>query len=244
MGKKTTVSNRISKSILGLLLTCSIVFTSLIPANTAYAWDYRSRTEKVTWNTDDFESLYHRSIIGSWTVAPVADDIEEGLELIHIPKVEDGAKIRKLKSSNEKVAFVKADTYGILIHYGLRTGSTTISGTIDGVKFSHKFTVKYICPVSAFKVNGKSVLSTFKKKNIFITRKTLKNKKVTIKAKKGWVITEVRNTKNTKKIKNKTSYTTKINTKYPYDGICVTLKNKKTGMKQTVTYRKYYDEGY
>lgn len=114
--------------------------------------------------------------------------------------MDGGAKIGKLKSANKKVATVETDESKsvVFIYYGARTGSTTISGTIGGVKFSHKFTVKYICPVSVFKVNGKSALSTFKKKNIFITKKTIKNKKVTIKAKKGWVITEVTNTKNGK----------------------------------------------
>lgn len=251
MREKMLVFHRIPKGVLCLLVICSLVLASLIPANTAYAWDYRESIEGFSWSTDDsesFDDVFHQFIVGSWTVAPVADDNETGQEDIYIPAVMDGAKIGKLKSSNKKVATVQADIAGILIKYGLRTGSTIISGTIDGVEFSHKFTVKYTCPVSAFKVNGKSALSTFKKKNVFVTRNTLKNKKVTIKAKKGWVITKVTNTKNwkgkTKKIKNKTSYSTKISTRYPYDGISVTLKNKKTGMEQTVTYRKYYDRRY
>lgn len=251
MRKKTTAFKWIPKVILSFALICSVVFASLVPVNTAYAWNYRKSMKGVSWSTDDsesFDDMYHQLIIGSWTVVPVADDNITGEEWIYIPAVTNGAKVKKLKSSNKKVATVKADIGGISIRYGRRTGSTTISGTIDGVKFSHKFTVKYTCPVSTFKVNGKSALSTFKKKNVFVTKKTLKNKNVTIKAKKGWVITEVTNTKNwkgkIKKIKNKTSYTTKISTKYPYDGISVTLKNKKTGTKQTVTYRKYYDRRY
>ena len=102
--------------------------------------------------------------------------------------------------------------------------------------------------MTSFKVDRKSVLSTLKKKNVFVTSQTLENKKVTIKAKKGWVITEVRNVKNMKsrtaKVRNKTSYSTTITTKWPYDGIRVKFKNKKTGKEQTVTYRKMYSSDY
>lgn len=251
MREKPTVSNQIQKGILCLLLTCSLVLVSFMPADAAYTWIFRDSMKGFSGSTDESESFddaYSKLIVGSWTVAPVEDDNITGTESIYIPAVVKGAKVRKLKSSNKKVATVKADVGGLEITYGLRTGSTTISGTIDGKKFSHKFTVKYTCPVSTFKVNGKSALSTLKKKNVFVTKNTLKNKKVTIKAKKGWVITKVTNTKNfkssTKKIKNKTSYSTKISTKYPYDGIRVTLKNKKTKVEQTITYRKRYDRRY
>lgn len=246
MREKPTVPNRIQKGILCLLLTCSLVLVSFVPADTVYAWTFRNSVVGYSYDNENPDAE-NEMIFGSWTVAPTEDDNWEASELIDIPAVQNGAKVKKVKSSNKKVATAEADPYGIglRITYGNRIGSTTISCTIGGKKLSHKFTVKYTCPVSAFKVNGKSALSTLKKKNVFVTKHTLKNKKVTIKAKKGWVITEVTNTKNfksrTKKIKNKTSYSTKISTRYPYDGIRVTLKNKKTKVEQTVTYRKRYD---
>lgn len=231
--KVFSVSRQLRKRALSLLILCSLACISPWQTNTVQA---------------ESDVKFNDQISGSWVVSPVQDDNYTGLNTRFIDAVSDGAKVKSVKSSNKKVATAKASPYGLEITYGTRTGSTTISCKVNGVKLSHKFTVKYTCPVSAFKVNGKSELSTFKKKNVFVTKKTLKNKKVTVKAKKGWVITEVTNTKNgkgkMKAIKNKTSYSAKITTNWPYDGICIKFKNKKTGMEQTVTYRKRYDSGY
>ena len=94
----------------------------------------------------------------------------------------------------------------------------------------------------------KSALKTFKKKNVFVTKKTLKGKTVKIKTKKNWVITEVSLVKKgkykDKEFDGKRSYSAKIYTIQPYDGISIKFKNTKTGMEQTLTYRKYYDIRY
>lgn len=184
-----------------------------------------------------------------WVVAPVEDDNITAFQAIPIAMPE-GAKITNVKSSNKKVAKVEAenDYQYLWITYGHKCGSTTISCKVNGVTLSHKFTVKYTCPVTKFKVNGKSALKVFKKKNIFVTKKTLKNKKVSIKTKKGWVITKVDIIKKgnwkTKNVKNKRSYSVKISTIMPYDGVMFTIKNTKTGTEQTLKYRKYYDIRY
>lgn len=190
-----------------------------------------------------------------WVVAPCEDDNITGTYPIDFMDSEtglyilDGLNITNVKSSNKKVAKIDSvDDDGIWLHYGMKTGSTTISFKVNGVPMSHKFTVKYTCPVKKFKVAGKSMLKTFKKKNLCVTKKTYKNKKAVIKAKKGWVITEANITKNGKykhkNVKNKTSFSAKITTKWPYDGISLKFVNKKTGEEQTLTFRKYYDIRY
>lgn len=233
MKRNMTISRKIAVGALSVVVGCSAATVNPLCASTAYA---------------ETEVKFNDESNISWVVSPVPDDNYTGEMYMYIDAVEEGEKVKKLKSSNKKVATVKAGSSGVAISYGLRTGSTMISCVVNGVKLSHKFTVKYVCPVSSFKVDGKSVLSTLKKKNVFVTSQTLENKKVTIKAKKGWVITEVRNVKNMKsrtaKVRNKTSYSTTITTKWPYDGIRVKFKNKKTGKEQTVTYRKMYSSDY
>lgn len=161
---------------------------------------------------------------------------------------DDDVKITELKSSNKKIA--RADkSYGLCIQYGVTTGSTVISFKANGKPFKINFRVKYTCPVSKFTVAGKSALKTFKKKNIFVTKSTLKNKKVVIKTKKNWVITHVDIYKKNRSIekdfaKGKRSFSAKISTIEPYDGIRIEFKNKKTDEKQTLKYRKYYDVCY
>ncbi|MEY8427359.1 hypothetical protein AALA00_06475 [Lachnospiraceae bacterium 46-15] len=233
MKKNMTISKKIAGGALSMVMACSLAAGNPLCASTAYA-------ETAVEFNDEYSD--------SWVVTPVQDDNYTGQAYMQIDAVEEGAKVKKLKSSNKKVATVKADSSGLVISYGLQTGSTTISCVVNGVKLSHKFTVKYICPLSGFKVDGKSVLSTLKKKNVFVTSQTLENKRVVIKAKKGWVITQVTNVKNSKSrtaaVKNKTSYSTSITTKWPYDGIRVKLKNKKNGKEQIITYRKMYDSSY
>lgn len=230
MKKRIYTKRQAVGCILGVFLICALAVISPLKAGTVHA---------------ELDERFSKFYDNRWVVEPVDDDNYTGWTSIYIDAVMDGAEVTKVKSSNKKVAKVKADANGLEITYGVRTGSTTISCDVNGVKLSHKFTVKYTCPASVFKVNGKSALSVLKKKNVFVTKKALKNKKVKVKAKKGWVITEVTNTKKgkgkTKAVKNKTSYSTRITTSRPYDGIRVKFKNKKTGEEQTMTYRKYYD---
>ena len=139
MKKSKTISRRIAGGALGMALACSAAVNPLC-ASTAYA-------ETAVEFNDELSS--------SWVVPPVTDDNYTGVAYMCIDAVEQGAKVKKLKSSNKKVATVKADSNGLVISYGLQTGSTTISCVVNGVKLSHKFTVKYVCPMSSFKVDGK-----------------------------------------------------------------------------------------
>lgn len=221
---------QILRRVLCMLMVCTLISIDPLGVDTVYA---RTKVE--------FDPV----LSGSWVAGPVEDDNYTGIRYMYINAVEEGAKVRKLRSSDPRVATVSATSFGLCIQYGLHTGSTTISCVVRGVRLSHRFTVRYTCPVSSFKVDGKNVLSTLKKKNVYVTSKTLTQKNVVIKAKKGWVITHISNTKAhrnaSREVKNKTSITTKITTRYPYDGVCVKLRNKKTGEEQTVKYRKRYN---
>lgn len=180
-----------------------------------------------------------------WTVAPTGDGIGR-FEYITFDEVEDGATIKNLKSSNKKVATVSKGTDAIFIDYGSKTGSTTISCTVNGVKLKKVFRVKYVSPVKSFKVAGKTITSKFRKKNILRTGQTTVNKKATIVAKNGWTITEILNVKNFKRRTytyktGKKSVSLKIKTVAPSDGLRVTFKNTKTGVEQEIDYLRNYD---
>lgn len=184
-----------------------------------------------------------------WTGTPTGDGITR-LKSISFDGVEGDVKITNLKSSNKKVATVSKGSSYLLISYGRKTGSTTISCKVNGVPLKKVFKVKYTSPVKTFKVNGKNIASKYRKKNILRVNQTLRNKKATITAKSGWVITKVENIKNskwsTKNYKNGTkSVTVKIKTVMPSDGLRITFLNKKTGAEQEIDYlRDYAGTGY
>ena len=189
---------------------------------------------------------------GTWVVSPTRADNVEGSVPISFMDDEGyyltDVKIKNAKSSNKKVARVGVYGSTLWVYYGQKTGKTTISCTVNGVSLKHTFQVKYTCPVKTFKVAGSSVLKQFKKKNCVTVKKTYKNKKVTVKTKKNWVITKVTLIKdgkrNDKSVKNKTSYTAKISTKMPYEGIQLDFMNKKSGEEQTLSFIKAYDKRY
>lgn len=218
-----------------LIVALGVACALALPAQKAYA--------------EIFISDYY-----SWVVSPVEDDNITGVFSVMFEDengyllYDDDVKITNLRSSNKKVARV-SKSYGLTIEYGMTTGKSTISFKANGKQFKKVFQVKYTCPVKQFKVAGKSVLKTFMKKNIFVTKSTLKSKKVVVKTKKNWVITHVSlakkgNYKDKDFKKGKTSYSAKISTPWPYDGITLKFKNKKTDEEQTLTYRKYYDVRY
>lgn len=188
-----------------------------------------------------------------WVVAPNSDDNVHSGQFIDFEDSETGewltdVSVTNVKSSNKKVATASAGSGFIQVEYGIKTGKTTISCVVNGVPLSHTFTVKYTCPAKTFKVAGKSLMKKFKKKNLVIDKKSVKKKKVVVKAKKDWVITKAdiasKAKYKTKEFAGKKKYSVKITTKLPYDGICLTFKNTKTGEEQTMTYRKGYDSQY
>jgi len=163
------------------------------------------------------------------------------------------AKIKKVTSSKKKVAHVyyqkKSDWF--TVDYCCYTGKSTITVKTNKGTAKLKFKVKYTCPVKSFKVAGKSYTKKFKKCPLVATKKTLKNKKVTVKAKKGWVITHVSTTKwsnskgevsKDKTIKDKKSYKGRVTVKYPLGGISITFKNTKTDQEQTLSFERNTDD--
>ena len=200
------------------------------------------------------EGPYSFNPSDSWTVSPPAGGYSNSAFMSFIDGdgfyALDDISITDVKSSNKKVAKAVVSDYGgnIEIKYGQKTGSTTISCKVNGQFLQHKFTVKYTCPVKKFKVGKVSALKTFKKKNTFVTKKTLGKKKMKVKAKKGWVITkavtEVMGKLKEKTIKNKTKLSMKVKIKYPGDRVAVTFKNKKSGEEQVLTFTKYWDSRY
>lgn len=181
------------------------------------------------------------SSTNEWIATPTEGDYVFQLHWIDIDNL-NGAKIKSVKSSNPSVARAEADSDHINITSSYKTGKTTISCKVNGVKLSHTFKVKYICPVTKFKVNGKSALKVFNKKNVYETKKTLKNKPIQVTAKKGWKITEVHKLTNgrpaTKVFAGKKSWTGRVSTIKPNDGVTIVFVNSKTGAEQRIAFRK------
>lgn len=162
-------------------------------------------------------------------------------------------KIKKVTSSKKKIAKIwyekKSDTF--MVQYGPGVGTSTIKVKTNKGTAKMKFKVKYTCPVKSFKVAGKSYTKKFKKSPLVATKKTLKSKKVTVKAKKGWVITHVGTEKwsnskgpiyKDKDIDNKKSYKGRVTVKYPLGGISITFKNTKTDQEQTLSFERNTDD--
>ena len=189
----------------------------------------------------------------NWTVAPPMGGYSNS---VYFSIVDgdgfwaDDVSITDVKSSNKKVAKAKVSEISsyVEVKYGQKTGSTIISCKVNGKTVQRKFTVKYTCPVKKFKVGKVNALKTFKKKNTFVTKKVLKKKKVKIKTKKGWVITQVSTQAGpkykVKHVKNKTSLSMKVPIKNPLDSVQVTFMNKKTGEEQYLSFQKYWDTRY
>lgn len=145
------------------------------------------------------------------------------------------SQIKKLKSSRPSVCKVSAKDGYIRVEYGKKSGSSTITCTVKGVKLSHKFTVKkYTNPLSKFKVGKTNYTSKFAKYN-FYTGKRFKKQTLSLKAKKGWKISDVYlyNGKSTKHYAvNKSSFSKKISLTKKYSSIQVTMYNSKYKLRE------------
>lgn len=231
--KETTMKGK--RSLIHIALMISVLTLSLFAtAITTMA------AAKTTW-----EGISQ----SDWIVSPTESSSVEGNALIFFDALGDSIVVSNAKSSNKKVATVKANGDTLDISFGTRIGKTTITFKVNGVSYKHDFKVSYVCPVSQFKVGKLNCIKTFRKKNIYLTSKKIKNQKLTVKCKKNWVITHVQTTKNDRTksvdVKNKKSYTLKkFSTLGIVDGVMITFKNTKTGMEQILSFSKKYDMRY
>lgn len=107
--------------------------------------------------------------------------------------ISEKSKFTSLKSSRKSVAtVVRKKTSGKYSLYVVprKTGTTTISYKLNGVKHTQKVIVKkYVNPYKKVTINGKDITAQFKKSNAaLVSYQKYKNKKVTIKykMKKNW----------------------------------------------------------
>lgn len=101
------------------------------------------------------------------------------------------SEIKKLKSSNTKVATVEAKDGYVRATYGKHAGTTVISCTVRGKKISTKFVVKkYQNPLTSFKVGKNQYKGKLNRTTSYDAHNVKARKKQTItwKARKGWKI--------------------------------------------------------
>ncbi len=105
------------------------------------------------------------------------------------------SQIENLKSSNPKVATVSAKFYSevYLIIKPIKTGTTTISCTVNGKNLKYKLTVcKYVNPFKKLMLGDRNYASSFNQKE---TSKKIKNpggqRTLNVTPKKSWKLTKI-----------------------------------------------------
>ena len=184
------------KKMMALMIMAAIIITSAVPALAAFQYD-KNITEYF---------LDSSSILG-----PSSD---RGIHMYGMP-----GKISNVKSSNKSVAKIlnygntdnkynyfhssptalknRKDSY---ISYQVKKpGSSTISFKVGSKTYKSKIKIlKYVNPLSSLTITGFNDGKSFHKKFNQATdidlevKKSVSNAKLTVKAKKGWVITGLR----------------------------------------------------
>lgn len=154
-------------------------------------------------------------------------------------------KITKVTSSNKKVATqIKIRNASMFTFIAKKYGKTTFTITVKTGKKKTKnykcnFTVsKYNCPVSSIKFGASGNLAS-KFKNIFVSHYErpagIATAKVSIKPKSGWEITSITHSYYDKKsISKKIKNNSTIKYHDDNDTISINLKNKKSGVVQSL----------
>lgn len=135
------------------------------------------------------------STSGTYYLKKSAKQKDIWVEVSPYSLVWDASQIKNLKSSNPRVATVSAKFYSevYLIIKPIKTGTTTISCTVNGKNLKYKLTVcKYANPFKKLMLGDQNYASSFNQKE---TSKKIKNpgdqRTLNITLKKGWKLTKI-----------------------------------------------------
>lgn len=153
------------------------------------------------------------------------------------------SQIKKLKSSKPSICQVEAKDGYIRVIFGKKAGTSTISCVVNGVKLSHKFTVKkYTNPLSSIKLGKTNYTSKYAKVDQYKKAPKVKNQTLSLKAKKGWEIRSVyvNNGSSTSSYRvNKSSFSKKISLTGKYSYVSIGLYNSKTKVLEYLYFTNY-----
>ncbi len=198
---------------------------------------------KIQFGSPKYYSLYYPKISGG-----------KYYSYLPISGVTGRCKIKNVKSSNKAVkATADANYNRIMITFGNKAvKNVKITANVNGKKISTLLSIyKYENPFSSLKLGSTELKKTFGKiertfgsfRGPYAAGKPCKNKKITIKAKKGWYITwvDVLAKKGTYKSfrlsEKKTSYVTKKLTFAKGDSIFIEMTNAKTGVTEQTWFK-------
>ncbi len=168
------------------------------------------------------------------------DSVNEYYSVISIMGCTSKDQIKDLKSSDKKIATVTAHDGFIMVKYGDKSGTVTISCRCRKVELSHKFKVrKYKNPFIRFKLAGKGMKNKFEKNSQYtVTRKYYENI-LNLKVAKGWkilnVVVENGNAKKKDYKVNSRTFRKKVNmTSKKGATITITVQNADKGITETI----------
>ena len=162
-------------------------------------------------------------------------------QMLAYSDMKSGKKLTSAKSSNKKVATIKAmkadGGYTYLLLTMKKAGTTKITYKLAGKKKTVTLkVVKWKKPVKSFKIGSTNYASKYKKSSFFQTKTDIGGQTVKVKAARGWKVKKIsyyaggdslKKIKNGKKLPSGTTY------------VCVDLKNKKTNAVETVALDYY-----
>lgn len=159
--------------------------------------------------------------------------------VVEVGYSQDTDKACKVKSSNPKVASAKAIHKGTMLRIMFKkAGTAKVSYVYKGKKHTVKYVVaKYVNPVKSFKVGGKEFKGQFQAGEFGSAPYTASGK-LSVKAAKGWKLLKMESDMWSKSLESIKTKAVKNGYRASDDrdlAIRATLKNKKSGVKETVT---------
>lgn len=213
---------KLVKKLLTIFVLASVIITSvsIAPVETQAServYMYRKNIT-VTYETGDVFNRYYTvlTIIGC----------------------SNKAEIKNLKSSNKNVKVEKNDGY-ITVIWGDEAANSTITCTVKGVKLKTTVkVVKYVNPISSIKIGSNNITKKYNNTGSFTKASPFKNKKVSIKMKKGWTIDSIsiKNKKRNDYYVGSSTFVKTLTLTENLSYISVQCHNKKTGVYENIAY--------
>ena len=223
---KKTVTKRIA------LLLAAICFLAALWMTPGTVQAASSKT--VYWNP---KSLF----AGTWKPD---DSVNEYYGVISIMGCTSKDQIKDLKSSDKSIASVTAHDGFIMVKYGNKSGTVTISCRVRKVDLTHKFRVrKYTNPFSRFKLAGKGMKKRFNTNVQYTVKEKYYQNILNLKVKDGWkiqtVVVENGKAKKKEYKVNASTFRERVNmTSKKGATITITVKNADKGIVETIKHIK------
>lgn len=158
-------------------------------------------------------------------------------DTIYVDGISKASQIKNLTSSKSALK-VRATEYGVEFYSTKFTGTAKINFKVGSKKLSTKVTIKkYVNPLSSIKIGDDDYTDDFKNRRTVYADTTYSKKKLTLKAKSGWIISDVSTSNgNTSKYYDvsKKSFSKAITLTKEYASLYISLYNDELELYQTI----------